>query len=144
MITVRTHSITATDLYRNYKFDKLKYKLPESFKGISKKKLCTSILEDALYEIVLDIVENNTTFAIPTMYGADATLYVKTYDGDRLKYILSKGGFKNVDLMKTGFKAYGLRYRYKTKNNEVNKAVHLGKSLYGKIAEYANNGKIYI
>ena len=109
----------------NYGMFKHAFSVEEIYTGLNKKllkgrwvknryknpkQLASKIFKDCLYEILLDIIENNVTFVLPLKYGHYAEIYMKQFsdeisgiDGEAVsndeefKKLYKYGKFKNID-----------------------------------------------
>jgi hypothetical protein len=77
--------------------------------------LCGAVLTYCLYLIILDIIENNVTFALPLFGNREACFYVKTFDGENFQKAYQAGKFKGIDFLNSNFRGYQIYFEYKYK-----------------------------
>lgn len=106
-------SFTAMDLFTTFNTRQLKvdkYTMEKKY-GVNKRQmLCASVLVYCFYLILLDIIENNVTFALPLTGGKEASLYVRPIVKDQLKLARQRGAFSDIDLLSSNFIGYQLTY----------------------------------
>ncbi len=105
--------------------------------------LCGAVLTYCLYLIILDIIENNTTFVLPLFGNREACFYVKMFDGDDFKKAYQAGKFMGIDFLNPNFKGYQIYFQYKYKGGWREKPIYINQKLKDKFYENINNGKQY-
>lgn len=105
--------------------------------------LCGAVLTYCLYLIILDIIENNVTFALPLFGNREACFYVKTFDGENFQKAYQAGKFKGVDFLNSNFRGYQIYFEYKYKGGWREKPIYINQTLKDVFYENINNGKQY-
>lgn len=104
--------------------------------------LFTRMLRDCLYKILLDIIENNITFVMPIYFNKYCEISMFEYNGELFKYLYNKGGFKDVDFVKSNFCAYRPIMIWKNGIGLYrSRSIYLDKDLTKRISELTNEGK---
>ena len=94
--------------------------------------------------IIDDIIENNTTFAFPTVGKTDVHFCLIVDEGEIAKKKFQNGIYKNLDPLKTNFKGcyFGVVYRVGSKVKKY--PIYIGKERTKRLYDNINNGKIAI
>jgi hypothetical protein len=136
-------TFTEKDLFRGYNVDVIRETVVKR-KNKSRKELCSKIFADTFFEILLDIIKNNTTFVVPLRYGEYAEICIERIDGDKFKEMYRNGSFRDIDYIITNMGAYRMQYKYRLKNGTiVSKPIYLSKELNELLTKYINEGKEY-
>jgi hypothetical protein len=136
-------TFTEKDLFRGYNVEVIRDRVVQR-KNKSRKELCSKIFADTFFEILLDIIKNNTTFVVPLRYGEYAEICIEPIEGDEFKEMYKKGSFKNVDYVTSQFTAYMVKYKYRLRNGRMRtKSIYLSKELNELLTKYTNEGKEY-
>lgn len=139
------YCFTAIELFENFNLSKIKTKR-KFWEGEchsnTKSELAGKILVYCFYLIVLDIIENNITFVLPT-FNKDCFIYVKQFSDVHFRRMYNAGKFKEIDYVLSNFKGYQLYYRYETTNGFREKPIYINSKLKNKLTEHVNNGKQY-
>lgn len=136
-------TFTEKDLFRGYNVDVICEKVVKR-KNKSRKELCSKIFADTFFEILLDIIKNNTTFVVPLRYGEYAEICIEPIEGDEFKEMYKKGSFKNIDYVASQFTAYMVKYKYRLRDGRMKtKPIYLTKELNELLTKYTNEGKEY-
>lgn len=136
-------TFTEKDLFRGYNVEVIHEKVVKR-KNKSRKELCSKIFADTFFEILLDIIKNNTTFVVPLRYGEYAEIYIERIEEYEFKEMYKKGSFKNIDYVMTNMGAYQMRYKYRLKDGTMkSKPIYLSKELNELLTKYVNEGKEY-
>ena len=136
-------TFTEKDLFRGYNVEVIRDRVVQRKKK-SRKELCSKIFADTFFEILLDIIKNNTTFVVPLRYGEYAEIYIERIESDIFKKMYNNGSFKNVDFIITNMGAYQMRYKYRLKDGSMrSKPIYLSKELNELLIKYINEGKEY-
>ena len=136
-------TFTEKDLFRGYNVEVIRDRVVQRKKK-SRKELCSKIFADTFFEILLDIIKNNTTFVVPLRYGEYAEICIEPIEGDEFKEMYKKGSFKNVDYVASQFTAYMVKYKYRLRDGRMKtKPIYLSKELNELLTKYTNEGKEY-
>ena len=95
--------------------------------------------------ILLEVIENNSIFALPKFYGKDAEIYIDTVTGDELKERMQKGEFADIDIIKSNFKAHCVKFAKELKGGRVTSYPLFIKNekLQQLLTDNTNNGNVY-
>ena len=98
-----------------------------------------------IYQVVLDIIENNVTFEFPLKGRARAEFYVKVFQGEDFQRLYKAGKWPDIDFLNSEFTGYQIYFRYKTKNGqEKEKPVYIShKNARDIFHQKINEGKKY-
>ena len=143
------HALTTEDLFREIN--------PKWFKGGHcgswfkkyfgeglEKRLAAKIFNTGLYEILLDIINNNVTFVLPTRIGNYGEICAESITGEDFIEMYKKGSFKNIDFVKSNFTANQLFFKYRRRDNTYGKKpIYLHGYLKDKLDELTEQGKQY-
>ena len=140
------HAFSAEDLFIDLNDKYLKHprviQRLERLK-INRRELAGKIVKDCFYEVLLDIIENNTTFVLPLYSGNYAEIYMQSITGDDFKSLYNNGSFSNIDYIKSQFTGYSLAFLYKNSKGYRKKPIYLGKYLRKLLDKYTNEGRQY-
>lgn len=141
----RHHAFLSADLYAQVNPAKwgITAKVAKKHNFPYKTWMCGSILVYFFYLVVLDMIENNTTFEFPLLGKDSASMYVKCYDDELFKKMYAKGCFKGIDFLRTDFKAYRLVFQYRRKGKIREKPIYINGRLRDWLYDKANRGKQY-
>lgn len=136
-------TFTEKDLFRGYNVEVIRDRVVQRKKK-SRKELCSKIFADTFFEILLDIIKNNTTFVVPLRYGEYAEIYIERIEGDKFKEMYKNGSFRKIDFVMTDMGAYQMMYKYRLKDGTMkSKPIYLSKELNELLIKYINEGKEY-
>lgn len=140
-------SFSSQDLFDNINFAQFGwshafYKL---FKTDRWKKLVGMVFTYFIYQVILDIIENNVTFEFPLKGAARAEFYVKVFTGERFRKLYQAGKWEDIDFLNSEFTGYQIYFRYKTKRGqEKEKPVYIShKNARDIFHKKINEGKKY-
>lgn len=109
-----------------------------------KKILAEKIFCDCFFDILLDIINNNTTFVLPLRFGAIGELFMKQYADEEFKKLYKIGKFKNIDFVLSQFTGNTLAFRYGDRTHPIKqKPIYVNRELKTLIEKYTNEGKQY-
>lgn len=138
------YAFSANNLFEGFdvKLIKTNHKiLKEHYNTHEKKEMAVKVFLYAIYLILLDIIENNITFVLPS--NKKAQFQMKTVQGQALIDARKNGKFLGFDMLATNQKAYYLEYVYWNSKSEKSKEIYVNKDFKDKIMNNANNGKVY-
>lgn len=139
------YCFTAKDLFDNFNAKQITIPteiFTKKYGCRSKKDLCAKMLTYCFYLIILDIIENNATFVLPTK-NREANIYVKQFSGEVFKNMYRKGKFFGVDFLNSNFKGYQIYFQYSHKKELREKPIYINSKLKEMFYENINNGKQY-
>lgn len=141
---VTTYSFGVRDLYDTYDISKhvhLSQKIVKKKYGVDRLQyLCASVFVYSFYIILLDIIENNATFMFPLKRGKRAILYVETFTGEKLQEIKRNGGMVDLDLIKSNFCGYRLKFSFEGAGHMNSKSVYISNNLKKKLYDRVYSG----
>lgn len=140
------YCFTSHELYEKFKHDNVE--MPKSYHlngGMDTlQESFGSILSHFLELVVLDIIENNSTFVLPLFGNREACIYVKVFDGEQFQKLYSKGKFCGIDFLSSEFKGYQLFLQYTTSTGEIReKPIYISHNVRDIFYNHINNGKKY-
>lgn len=139
------YCFTQKDLFDNFNLKKLKIKrdtVTKKYGCNSKQKFCGKVFTYCLYLILLDIIEKNATFVLPTK-GKEACIQVKSFSGPLFQKLYSAGKFHGIDFLASNFTGYQIFFRYRANEGFREKPIYISKKLKDVFYENINNGKAY-
>lgn len=140
------HALTTEDLYLNKIRSKwFNNKWAKRYFGPEyKKRLAAKIFNDAFYEILLDIINNNITFVIPLHGSNYGEIGAESITGDEFKELYNKGCFRNIDYVLSDFTANKICLKYRIKDGSYKKKpIYVFGELKKLFEQYTNEGKQY-
>lgn len=109
-----------------------------------KRLMACVIFKDCFYQILLDIINNNTTFVLPLKYHDYGEICMERYEDEEFKRLYKKGKFRDVDYVLSQFAGHSLVFRYRTQSTvSKKKPIYVNKELKQIITDYTNQGKVY-
>ena len=107
--------------------------------------MCKAVFDKCIELILLEVIDNNSIFALPTHFGRDSEFYIETVEGEELKKLMQKGQFSDVDVVKSGFKAHRVKHAVERKNGDYFDRIVVLKDpkLQQKLTDNTNSGNIY-
>ena len=133
-----SYALTATDLYTNFPYKKLKTNIKQLPNGSNEKWLLTKVFRYFFYLVIKDIIENKTTFRFPRTFRA--FLEMLSVSGDDFVRARQNGAFQDVDFLTSDFTGYHLGLRYNTRYGKWTKALHVSEKYKDRITELTNQG----
>lgn len=111
-----------------------KYKLYENLAG--------TIFADCLYEIVLDVIENNITFVLPLMGGSYGEICGMTSTEEEFIERYKTGFLSGVDYIKSGFTYNRIVFNFRTPKGKTRRStICLYGDLKKRLLRKTNNGE---
>lgn len=138
------YSFNANDLFANFNIKHITTHhdvLKKHYKTREKKEMAVKVFLYAIYLILLDIIENNVIFVLPT--SRRAQIQMTPVSGERFKSARKNGKFKDVDFMESNFTGYQLEFQFKKRNFTKRKPIYVNSKLKQKITDNTNNGMRY-
>lgn len=125
------------DLYSTLKTDLLNYPLKKRYK--KRHAVAGCIFAACLYEILLDIINNNVTFVLPGHQHTE--LYIEAIEGEKFKEMYREGWFGNLDYVLSEMKGHCIKFRYNIGKKGKSRIVKLDEKLTDLIARNSEKGK---
>ena len=139
------YCFTSKDLFDNFNISRLTTKKKfwgKDCKGDSKLDLVAKVLTYCFYLIILDIINNNITFVLPTVHK-EAMIHVKQFTGETFRHMYNMGKFNDIDYLMSNFKGYQIYYRYQYKGGYREKPIYINSALKKIFIDNINKGKQY-
>ena len=138
------YAFNTTELFTNFPTKKLSIsgKVCQAIAGcVKKKEFAVKVFLYAVKIILLDIIENNVTFKLPTQRPCQLRI-VRT-EGEDFIRARKNGKWQDVDFLASDFSGYQMQFSYIANEREIKKPVYLSKGLKDKITENTNKGMQY-
>lgn len=135
-----SYALTARDLYTKFDYKKLKQDYKELPKPMcdNPRHLLTQVFRYFFYLVILDIIENKTTFRFPRTFRA--FLEMIPVSGKSFERARQNGAFQDVDFLTSDFTGYHLGLRFNTRYGKWVKAIHVTEKYKDRITELTNQG----
>lgn len=104
----------------------------------TQEELISRMFRDVFHMILLDIVENNDIFVLPTKKYAEISMGV--IEGEQFKRLYRHGAFQGLDYLATDFTAYRVQFLWKGAKGYYRKTFYFNKDWRNKIIEQSNKG----
>lgn len=137
---------TSRDLFENWNLKNLgiQRKVYRNEYGCeSLEELVAKVFLLYMFYVLLDIIENNTTFILPLKGNRHAYIHVKVFDEDNFQKMYAGGKFIGIDFLSSLFKGYQLFFRYNYRNGEREKPIYINNKMKELFYNYINSGKQY-
>lgn len=137
-----SYALTADELYIGFPAKKYlrKEALPEQY-GKQWNGLLGKILRYFFYLLIVDIIENKTTFKFPPSGKARTYLEMVPIHGEDFKRARQNGAFQDVDFLMSNFTGYQLYLRIMTRYGKWLKQIYISQKYKDRITELTNQGK---
>lgn len=138
------YAFNTKDLFANFPIKKMKIsgEACKSLLGyLDKRALAIRIFLYTVKIILLDIINNNVTFKLPTR--RECYLNIVGTFGEDFKKARRNGKWIDVDYLKSDFTGYQMQFMYLANEREIKKKVYLSKWMRDKITENTNKGMQY-
>ena len=135
-----SYALTARDLYTNFDYKKLKTDYKELPRPLcdNPRQLLARIFRYFFFLVIVDIIENKTTFRFPRTFRA--FLEMLPVSGNDFIRARQNGKFQDVDFLTSDFTGYNLGLRYNTRYGKWTKALHVTEKYKDRITELTNQG----
>lgn len=140
------YCFTSRDLFEGWDYLKLGIKRSVYYDKYQCKSLDYFLAMIFLYYmqfVLLDIIENNTTFVLPLKGNRHAMIHVKIFDGDLFQKLYSAGKFMGIDFLSSLFRGYQLYFSYNYKEGEREKPIYIDNKSKELFYSLINSGKEY-
>ncbi len=136
-----SYALTAKDLFTKFNYKKeLKQNLDEFPEKIRNNPLhfITKVFRYFFYLLIIDIIENKTTFRFPKTSRA----YIEMLPVTDEEFIKARqnGAFQDVDFLTSNYTGYRLGLRFSTRYGKWTKALHVTEKYKDRITELTNQG----
>ena len=116
--------------------------LKEKYKTREKREMAVKVFLYAIYLILLDIIQNNVTFVLPT--ARRSQIQMSAITDHRFKTARKNGKFTDVDFLESNFTGYQLEFRYQKKGWFKTKPIYVDKKFKQMITDNTNKGMRYL
>jgi len=141
------YCFTSQDIYDTAEKSKLGINMNHvrAYKQDMIRELCSQIFTYFFYLVVLDIIENNVTFVLPTKKfgGRGANISVKCFEGSDFQKLYQAGAFKGIDFLESNFKGYRLKFQYDCEGGTREKDIYINEKVKKIFYDNINKGKVY-
>ncbi len=111
--------------------------------GINRRKVAKQLFCKALKLIINDIIDNRSTFRVPT-YKGESYIQMRAYEGEEFKDMYRRGMFNKVDFLRSFFTGYRLHYLAKCDyKKDRDQMIYVSANERDKIIENTNKGIAY-
>ena len=128
--------------YKSCKYLYRKYKLQAE-----RRKMVKQIFRVGVKLIIEDIIENNSTFKLPSLQYRGGEIHYEPVTGSEFEELRAKGKFAGIDFLETIFTGYQLYLYIHGKNDDFlarrKFPIYMSPYLRRRMENYANNGKTY-
>lgn len=107
----------------------------------TRESLCANVLYQFVAEMLEDMLENNTTFVLPTK-TKKSTIHMKKMDGECLQDMIKRGSAKHLDLLRANFTTYR-PYLFLNDGRLRSVPIHTLTKYTNRLDEKVNEGKKY-
>lgn len=140
------YCFTSRDLFENWNLKNLGIQRKvyrDEYGCESLEELVAKVFLLYMFYVLLDIIENNTTFILPLKGNRHAYIHVKVFDGDNFQKMYAGGKFVGIDFLSSLFKGYQLFFRYNYRGGEREKPIYINNKMKELFYNYINSGKQY-
>lgn len=137
------YGVKPSEMFIKYKSEKLgltKKDLENLGSGLRPRDFAASVFVYAYSLILNDVIDNKVVFSLPTR--RESYIEMEKLDKDQFMQARQAGAFKEIDIMRAGFTASKLVFRFKKKAGWGIKPIAVHKKLKNKIIANTNN-KMY-
>ena len=135
-----SYALTAKDLFTKFPYKSLKqdiWNLPKEVCS-SPMNLITKVFRYFFFLLIVDIIENKTTFRFPRT--SRAYIEMLPVSGDDFIRARQNGAFQDVDFLTSDFTGYNLGLRFNTRYGKWTKSLHITEKYKDRITELTNAG----
>ena len=135
------------DIFVRFPYEKCKT-LVKNFKTKQlKRRKVKQVFRTGVEVILNDIIENNSTFQLPSLGYYGGEIHFEPVTGEEFKRLRAKGKFSGIDFLETMFTSYQL-YLYIGGKNDVlfyrrKFPIYISKFYKDKLVNLVNQGKTY-
>lgn len=139
------YAIGLKDLFKTFNFKKLKIptKVCEKIVGNRHKEvLADQVMKSCIKLVLDDVIDNNTTFHLPTG-KRNAEIKMRSVTDENFAKARRNGKWRDVDFLASNFTGYQIVFRFVQQQVSIEKPIYLNPENRDRITEYTNNGKQY-
>ena len=135
------------DIFVRFPYEKCKY-LIQNYKTKQKKRQKIKQVFRTGVEVILnDIIENNSTFKLPSLGYYGGEIHFEPIKGEEFKELRAKGKFQGIDFLETFFTGYQLYlYLHGKRDNFLPRRkypIYMSSYYKKKLETFVNQGKTY-
>ena len=135
------HAICTSDIFGNFKYNKMKMTCKYAFILTNNKnrnfQVCRIFRKMFVY-IIQDIIDNNIIFQLPTG-KKQCEIYVDRFTGDKFREYRHKGKWAGLDILASNFSGYQLVFKMPGIGSKRIKPIYLNPKLRDYFMEKVNN-----
>lgn len=139
------HALNTDEIVENFPIKKLSLTTEECKELIGdchKQKVVAKVFKACVGLVLDDIINNNTTFLLPTR-SKKAQIYMKRYVEDDFIKCRQNGKFNDVNFIASNFSGYQLAFKYQSAGVFREKSIYIDSERKNQITKYTNEGKNY-
>ena len=135
------------DIFVRFPYEKCKY-LTKLYKTkVLKKQKVKQVFRTGVEIILNDIIENNSTFKVPSMGYYGGEIHFEPITGSEFKRLRAKGKFSGIDFLESLFTGYQLYlFIHGKRDNFLHRRkfpIYISKFYKEKLESLVNQGKTY-
>ena len=135
------------DIFVRFPYEKCKY-LVEKYKAKHlKRQKIKQVFRTGAEVIINDIIENNSTFQLPSLGYYGGEIHFEPVIGEEFKRLRAKGKFSGIDFLETLFTGYQLYlYLHGKRDNFLARRkypIYINRFYKNKLENLVNQGKTY-
>lgn len=122
------YAFTSKDLFANFPLRKLlisREKCKEIFNTLDRRAVVIRVFYYVVKIVLLDIIENNTTFKLPTQ--RECYIQMNRVQGEDFKKARRNGRWLDVDYLESNFSGYHLELMYVASERFIHKPIYISK-----------------
>lgn len=135
------------DVFVRFPYQKCKDLIKKYKTKKEQRKKIKQVFRTGMEVILDDIIENNSTFKVPSFQYNGGEIHFEPITGTEFKELRSKGKFKGIDFLETMFTGYQLYLYLHGKNDNFlarrKIPIYIGSNYKRKMENLVNNGKTY-
>ena len=139
------YALNTNQIFNNFDTSKLKLTAKECEKLIGnrhKEVVAKQIFKACVGLVLNDIIENSSTFQLPTK-ARKSEIYMKRYSDDDFIKCRQNGKFQDVQYILSNFSGHQMAFQYQQAGVMREKPVYLDSKNKERITKYTNEGKSY-
>ena len=135
------------DIFVRFPYEKCKSLIKLYKTKVLKRQKVKQVFRTGVEIILNDIIENNSTFKVPSMGYYGGEIHFEPVTGSEFERLRAKGKFSGIDFLESLFTGYQLYlYIHGKRDNFLHRRkfpIYLNKYFKDKITENTNKGKQY-
>ena len=135
------------DIFVRFPYEKYKSLINNFKTKAQRRQKVKQVFRTGVEIIVNDIIENNSTFQVPSLKYHKGEIHFEPIRGEEFKRLRAKGKFAGIDFLETIFTGYQLYLFLWGKNHKFSPRkkvpIYLSSFYKKKLENLANSGKTY-